>query len=50
MVVVVGAFVPFLRELKRRKQPFLVLEQDPLLSPEVLARPDQVWMQGRVLD
>jgi uncharacterized protein (DUF4213/DUF364 family) len=27
--VVVGAFVPFLRELKRRKQPFLVLEKDP---------------------
>ena len=25
----VGAFVPFLRELKRRRQPFLVLEQDP---------------------
>jgi uncharacterized protein len=28
-VVVVGAFVPFMRELKRRRQPFLVLEQDP---------------------
>jgi uncharacterized protein (DUF4213/DUF364 family) len=28
-VVVVGAFVPFLRELKRRRQPVLVLEQDP---------------------
>src|ERR1700745_1031587 len=28
-VVVVGAFVPVLRELKRRRQPFLVLEQDP---------------------
>jgi uncharacterized protein len=27
-VVVVGAFVPFLRELKRRRQPYLVLEQD----------------------
>ena len=27
--VVVGAFVPFLKELKRRGQPFLVLEQDP---------------------
>ena len=26
--VVVGAFVPFLKELKRRGQPFLVLEQD----------------------
>jgi uncharacterized protein (DUF4213/DUF364 family) len=29
MVVVVGAFVPFLHELKRRRQPFLVLEQNP---------------------
>jgi len=28
-VVVVGAFVPFLRELKKRRQPYLVLEQDP---------------------
>ena len=28
-VVVVGAFVPFLRELKRRRQPFLVVEQEP---------------------
>jgi uncharacterized protein len=28
-VVVVGAFVPFLRALKHRHQPFLVLEQDP---------------------
>ena len=28
-VVVVGAFVPFLRELKRRRQSYLVLEQDP---------------------
>jgi hypothetical protein len=27
--VVIGAFVPFLRELKRRRQPFLMLEQDP---------------------
>src|SRR5215471_12838207 len=27
-VVVVGAFVPFLKELKRRGQAFLVLEQD----------------------
>ena len=29
MVVVVGAFVPFLRELKRRGNSYLVLEQDP---------------------
>jgi uncharacterized protein len=28
-VVVVGAFVPFLRQLKRRRQSYLVLEQDP---------------------
>jgi uncharacterized protein (DUF4213/DUF364 family) len=28
-VVVVGAFIPFLKELKRRGQTFLVLEQDP---------------------
>ena len=28
-VVVVGAFVPFLKELERRRQAFLVLEQDP---------------------
>lgn len=27
--IVVGAFVPFLKELKRRRQPYLVLEQDP---------------------
>ena len=36
-VVAVGAFVPFLRELKRRRQPFLVLEQDPAtLKPDEL--------------
>src|SRR5580693_3783137 len=36
-VVVVGAFVPFLHELKRRHQPFLVLEQDPAtLKPDEL--------------
>jgi uncharacterized protein (DUF4213/DUF364 family) len=28
-VVVVGAFIPFLKELKRHGQTFLVLEQDP---------------------
>jgi uncharacterized protein (DUF4213/DUF364 family) len=34
-VVVVGAFVPFLKELKRRRQSFLVLEQDPAtLKPD----------------
>jgi uncharacterized protein len=30
-VVVVGAFVPFLHALKQRRQPFLVLEQNPAL-------------------
>lgn len=29
LTVVVGAFVPFLKELKRRGRPYLVLEQDP---------------------
>lgn len=34
-VVLVGAFIPFLKELKRRRQPFLVLEQNPaMLKPE----------------
>jgi uncharacterized protein (DUF4213/DUF364 family) len=34
-VVVVGAFVPFLRELKKRGQSYLVLEQDPAtLKPD----------------
>jgi len=34
-VVVVGAFVPFLKELKRRGQSFVVLEQDPAtLKPD----------------
>lgn len=36
-VVVVGAFVPFLRELKRRRLRYLVLEQDPAtLKPDEL--------------
>jgi uncharacterized protein (DUF4213/DUF364 family) len=35
LTVVVGAFVPFLKELKRRGQQFLVLEHDPAtLKPE----------------
>ncbi|MGH7094973.1 MAG: Rossmann-like domain-containing protein [Stellaceae bacterium] len=29
LTVVVGAFVPFLKALKRRNQPYLVLEKDP---------------------
>lgn len=28
-VVLVGAFIPFLKELKRRRQPYLVLERSP---------------------
>ena len=28
-IVLVGAFIPFLKELKRRRLPFLVLEQNP---------------------
>jgi uncharacterized protein len=36
-VVIVGAFIPFLKELKRRGQSFLVLEQDPVtLKPDEL--------------
>lgn len=36
-VVVVGAFVPFLRELRRRAQPYLVLEKNPAtLKPDEL--------------
>lgn len=36
-VVVIGAFVPFLKELKRRRQSFLVLEQDSAtLKPDEL--------------
>jgi uncharacterized protein len=34
-VVLIGAFIPFLKELKRRGQPYLVLEQNPAaLKPE----------------
>ena len=34
-VVLVGAFIPFLKELKRRRFPYLVLEQNPsALKPE----------------
>ena len=36
-VVVVGAFVPFLRALKERRQPFIMLEQNPAtLKPDEL--------------
>jgi len=37
-VVLVGAFIPFLKELKRRGQPYLVLEENPAaLKPEEMA-------------
>jgi hypothetical protein len=33
--LLVGAFIPFLKELKRRRQPYLVLEQNPAaLKPD----------------
>jgi uncharacterized protein (DUF4213/DUF364 family) len=61
--VVVGAFVPFLKELKRRKQPFLVLEQDPAtlkaeempffrpaaMAREVVPQADVLLMTGTTL-
>ena len=62
-VVVVGAFVPFLKELKRRGQPFLVLEQDPATlkadelpffrpaeqAAEILPEADAVLITGATL-
>ena len=62
-VVVVGAFIPFLKELKRRGQPFLVLEQDAATlkadelpffrpaeqAPEVLPQADVVLITGATL-
>ncbi|HEV2303137.1 MAG TPA: DUF364 domain-containing protein [Stellaceae bacterium] len=62
-VVVVGAFVPFLRELKRRRQPYLVLEQDPATlkaeempffrpaeaAPEVVPQADVLLITGTTL-
>jgi len=62
-VVVVGAFVPFLKELKRRGQAFLVLEQDsatlkadelPFFRPaeqaaEILPEADVVLITGATL-
>ena len=63
LTVVVGAFVPFLKELKRRKQPFLVLEKDPdtlkaeempfyrpaELAREVVPQADVLLMTGTTL-
>jgi uncharacterized protein len=62
-VVVVGAFVPFLKELKRRGQPFLVLEQDSATlkadelpffrpagqAPQILPEADVVLITGSTL-
>jgi uncharacterized protein (DUF4213/DUF364 family) len=62
-VVVVGAFVPFLKELKRRGQDYLVLEQDPAtlkadelpffrpaeLAAEILPDADVVLITGSTL-
>ena len=62
-VVVVGAFVPFLKELKRRGQPFIVLEQDPATlkpdelpffrpaeqAPEILPQADVALITGATL-
>ena len=62
-VVVVGAFVPFLKELKRRGQPFLVLEQDSATlkadelpffraaeeAPQILPKADVVLITGSTL-
>jgi uncharacterized protein (DUF4213/DUF364 family) len=63
MVVVVGAFVPFLRELKRRGNPYLVLEQDPAVlkadelpfyrhasqAPVVVSQADVILITGTTL-
>jgi uncharacterized protein (DUF4213/DUF364 family) len=61
--VVVGAFVPFLKELKRRDLPFLVLEKDPATlkaeempfyrpaesAPEVVPEADVLLVTGTTL-
>lgn len=63
LTVVIGAFVPFLKELKRRQLPFLVLEKDPdTLKPsempfyrpaemarEVVPQADVLLMTGTTL-
>jgi uncharacterized protein (DUF4213/DUF364 family) len=63
LVVVVGAFVPFLRELKRRGQPYLILEQDPATlkpdempfyrhasqAPVIVPRADVILITGTTL-
>ena len=63
MVVVVGAFVPFLRELKRRGNRYLILEQDPAVlkadelpfyrhasqAPVVVPQADVILITGTTL-
>jgi uncharacterized protein (DUF4213/DUF364 family) len=63
MVVVVGAFIPFLRELKRRGNRYLVLEQDPATlkadelpffrpaseAPRVVPQADVILITGTTL-
>jgi uncharacterized protein (DUF4213/DUF364 family) len=62
-VVLVGAFVPFLKELKRRHQPYLVLERNPAalkpeevpfyrpaeLAPEIVPAADVLLITGATL-
>lgn len=62
-VVLVGAFIPFLKELKRRRQPYLVLEQNPAalkpeempfyrpaaLAPEIVPGADVLLITGATL-
>ncbi len=62
-VVLIGAFIPFLKELKRRRQPYLVLEQNPAalkaeempfyrpaeLAPEILPAADVLLITGATL-
>jgi uncharacterized protein len=62
-VVLVGAFVPFLKELKRRRHPYLVLEQNPAalkaeempfyrpaeLAPEIVPGADVLMITGATL-
>ena len=62
-VVLVGAFIPFLKELKRRRQPYLVLEQNPAalkpeempfyrpaeLAPEIVPAADVLLVTGATL-
>ena len=62
-VVIVGAFIPFLKELKRRHQPYLVLEQNPAtlkpeempfyrpadLAPEIVPMADVLLITGATL-